>query len=297
MSDQELNPPPPSSPPAEPIPSAPSASLPSDASNRLLELKKKLLKGKEASREPTPSPPAARPLTRASTPLAPVKLLPEPAVKPKEITLAVVAPSEDKSAASSKPAKKAGLTLRSLLGNRLASKQATTKEPTETPVPAQPVLTTVQPVAVPVSKPVTFSRLKEAPAHRAKAAAAASAPADEAMPERKLISLAKASSPQPVAQSVADVIARFEEHPPPALLAAASSRAAHPFGVVAKPPLHPGTHLVLPTTSSESVSAFINENRAWLKRNHGLITSDVPEITVNEFIKQHRQFLKHISTR
>ena len=265
-----------------------SAPAPLSAAQRLLELKKKLLSGKAAS---TPAP---KPLTRATTPLAPIRLVESPPIgaATKEATPAAVsrgtslAGSEPTS--SSKPAKKQPLTLKSLLGSKYASKRKYVGEakPVEEPVPASGKSTPkITPIATSLAAP--FSRLKEAPALRKMAQTCTE---ESSGKKPKLISLTGSAVPTTWPEhpnSVAEVIAKFEENPPASLLA--PSRVAHPFGA-----LEGQIETQLDPITGVAVKSFLRQKRNWIKRNRpagaseASISTDLP---VAEFIAQHRQYL------
>lgn len=272
-----------------------SAPAPLSAAQRLLELKKKLLSGKPASTPPPESSPLApKPLTRAMTPLAPIRLVESPPLggAAKESTPAAVsggtslAGSEPTS--SSKPAKKQPLTLKSLLGSKYASKRKSGGEakPVEEPVPESAKSTPkISPVAAPPAAP--FSRLKEAPALRKMAQTSTE---ESTGKKPKLISLTGSVVPTASPEhpkSVADVIAKFEENPPASLLA--SSRVAHPFGA-------PERQIEIPPDplTGVAVKSFLRQKRNWIKRNRpaGFAESSIStDLPVAEFIAQHRQYL------
>jgi hypothetical protein len=272
--------------------------LTSDATQRLLELKKKLLSGKHSSGDHPQQPQALKqtvesspkPLTRSSSPLEPIKLIESPPETKKTGEVSPVVAASSTNSSATKASKKQPLTLKSLMGSKYASKRKSEQQQKEEE----------QPTAV------TFSRLKEAPALRKLI------PNDESEESKpKLISLTGgavkstplmvASSPEPV-KSVADVIAKFEEHPPPALLAAQSTnRIQHPFAPVEETPIptlisvekEPMEEEKIAVTFAQpsidmDVGEFIESHRNWLKKRRISMGGG----QVHAFIRQHRDDVK-----
>ena len=337
----------------------------SEAAKRLMELKKKLLSGSRpsvtpvvsetASALPTPAPrsvpsSATDPIKRRESVVKPVGsanevqtatrreslFKPEGEARPvsrRESTLKPSASAADvqpvtrrestaslDSAAGGK-AKKAPLTLRALMGNR--KKSIETVASTEATKPAEPVVGVAMP----------GSRLKAAPAHRLLAESKTS------LIRSKMISLNSKQSelgdePPAESNSVADVIAKFEQNPPAALLgnplaalgnppaalfnpAAAlgnppgkSPRSAHPFASLLTPavvtPSGGPSAAEAPLTIPESPEAFVQRQKVWLKRKLRETGIDLaaakrnchsPNIdNVAQFVQEHRQFLASLTS-
>lgn len=265
----------------------PASSVTSDAARRLLELKKKILSGGLArspasALSPLPAP-APRPLTKTASPLAASVPLISHAEKPKE--------------------KKAPLTLKSLMSNRLKKKDSEEG----------------------VSKPFV-SRLKEAPAHRAKVEQVETkvirltkeeavvhthessqdhiseepiSSADESMPtpiDPSSQASPLAASPPTLSSSppasVAEVIAKFEVNPPPAL-------------VPKRPKIEETTSSKKQRMSDQleevgevvaNVDQFVKNKRDWLKEHSDcpsapLVAQPKTPAEIDLFIQHHKKFL------
>ena len=281
-----------------------------------MELKKKLMSSKPVQpKVEVPAPqPAPRPLTRASSPLSPLKLdiAESQPVSRRESTASV-----ESGTTGGKP-KKAPLTLRSLMSNRKKSSDSLAAPPAGETVTA----------------PAPGSRLKEAPAHRAAAQVAES---KTNLIRSKMISLTTKQTAEP---TVAEVIAKFEQNPPPGLLAAKSPRSTHPFGVnpfaapepvgealgsifgqqnvpanepvtasnIFAAPMKPILQVEsVPVAQEESVSKFVHTRRVWLKRKLRESGIDLPAAkrklgpqprtdgSVAEFVAAHRMFIASYS--
>ena len=272
----------------------------SDATQRLLELKKKLLSSSRPSQAPE-VPKAPAPLAQpAPRPLVSPRAAEEPAADSRRSSL--------DSSASESTKKKQPLTLRALMGQ---------KQKSSLPV---------------VPEPTTGSRLKEAPAHRAAGLVAES---KSNLIRSKMISLTKDPS-----SSVADKIAHFEQNPPPALLQPlvsppAAEKVNHPFASFLQPvetlpktavpekvipvpglntkaiipipekkvevPARPAvSNLPVPApipTDNAGVVKFIQDRKMWLKRRSreaGLEFTNTKRLkrspNVAEFIQEHKRF-------